>query len=155
MQRKMIIEDLLQDIHAMRHKLMVGYSSKHHEDITPSQSVVLRFVADNQETPIKNIANVLHITSSAATQLVDALVDKGYIIREQSATDRRVSKLSLSPEAKKLLKTFTEQRINKMMKIFEVLTDKELAQFVTLQKKVAASISNASCDQSPYEKTKK
>ncbi|NCS99508.1 MarR family transcriptional regulator [Candidatus Parcubacteria bacterium] len=137
MNRQKIIENLLQDMHAIRHKMMIGYTSKNTVDITPSQSFVLRFISENSQTNIKIIAQALHITSSAATQLVDALVEKKYVLRKQHITDRRITTLSLSLNAKKLFKKFKEHRTKKMMTIFDALDDSELQQYAALQKKIS------------------
>lgn len=129
----------------MRHKLMVGYTAKRKTAITPSQGFVLRFVADNNAVNVKSVAQALHITSSAATQLVDGLVDKGYLFRKNNSDDRRVITLSLSEKAKRLFKEFKEQGMEKMTELFDVLTDEELAQYAALNKKIADAIMNKEC----------
>lgn len=138
--RKKIIEELLQGMYAMRHKLMVGYTCKKELVITPSQGFVLRFVARNSSANVKEIAQALNVTSSAATQLIDGLVDKEYLVREESPDDRRVISLSLSEKAKKLFKEFREQGLEKMTELFSSLTDEELAQYAALNKKIVDSI---------------
>lgn len=138
--RKKIIEGLLHDMHAMRHKLMVGYCDKKKNTITPSQGFVLHFVAKNNSANIKTLAEALHITSSAATQLVDSLVEKGYIIRKEDLNDRRAITLTLSSKAHKLFETFKEQGVQKMTLLFDALTDEELIQYATLHKKISDNI---------------
>lgn len=135
--RKETIESLIQNMHAMRHKLMVGYtSSKKTVVITPSQGFVLRFVAECKSANVKAISQALHTSSSAATQLIDGLVDKGYLIRNTKSDDRRVVSLSLSEKAKKLFKEFKEQGLQRMTELFNSLTDKELDQYAKLNKKI-------------------
>lgn len=141
MDRKKIIEGLLQNSHAMRHKLMIGYTAKKIA-ITPSQGFVLRFVAKNSAANVKAIAQALHVSSSATTQLIDGLVDKGYLIRKNSPHDRRVSSLSLSEKAKKLFKEFKKQGLQKMTLLFNALTDKELIQYAALSKKIVDNMTN-------------
>src|ERR1035437_3586206 len=119
--RKKTIEDLLQDMHAMRHKLMVGYTAKKETVITPSQGFVLRFVDKNSSANVKAITQALNVTSSATTQLVDGLVEKGYLIRKIDPNDRRFTTLSLSLKAKKLFKKYKEQGLQKMTEIFNIL----------------------------------
>ncbi len=143
--RKKVIEGLLQNIHAMGHKLIVGYTAKKEIAITPSQGFVLRFVAKNSLANIKAIAEALHITSSAVTQLTDGLVDNGYLVRRGNPDDRRVIDLSLSEKAKKQFKEFEEQGLQKMTELFNVLTDKELTQYAALNKKIADNIINKKC----------
>ncbi len=152
--RKEIIEELLQNMHAMRHKLMVGYTAKKEVPITPSQGFVLRFVAKNSSVNVKAIAESLHISSSAATQLIDGLVGNGYLVRKDNPDDRRVSALSLSEKAHKLFKEFKEQSVQKMTELFKILTDEELAQYADLNKKIASNmLNNKECpvnDQKKY-----
>ena len=138
--RKKIIEDLLQNMHAMRHKLMVSNTSKKEVAITSSQGFVLRFVAKNNSVNVKAITQAFNITSSAATQLVDGLVDNGYLVRKNSSDDRRIITLSLSEKAKKLFKGFKEQGLQKMIETFDALTDKELEQYANLNKKIIDGI---------------
>ena len=144
MNRKTIIEGLLQNMHSMRHKLMVGYVTKKEMVVTPSQGFVLRFVAENNSANVKAIAHALNITSSAATQLIDGLVENGYLVRKGNPDDRRIIALSLSEKAKKLFKNFKEQSLQKMVCLFEALSDEELAQYAELNKKIVEHINKKS-----------
>lgn len=139
--RSKVIEGLIQDMHAMRHKLMVGYTAKKHMVITPSQGFVLRFVAKNDSANVKAVTQALNISSSAATQLVEGLVEKGYLVRHDNPNDRRISNLSLSEKAKKLFKEFKEQGLQKMTEVFDALTDEELSQYAALNRKIADFVS--------------
>lgn len=145
--REKVIESLLQNMHAMRHKFMVGYSEKEKKEqvITPSQGFVLRLVARDGDVNIKAIAERLHITSSAATQLVDGLVDKGYLNRKGGTDDRRMINLSLSDKAKKLFEDFRSQSLHRMMTVFDVLTDDELVQYTALNKKIVDGLGGSKC----------
>ncbi len=138
--RKRIIENLFQNMYALRHKLLVGYHGKKQIAITPSQACVLRFVAENASVNVKTIAQALHISSSATTQLIDGLVDKGYLVRKNNAEDRRAIAVSLSQKAQKLLHEFKEQGLEKMTQIFRALNDEELSQYYVLNKKIMQSI---------------
>ncbi len=140
--RKKIIEELLQSMYAMRHKLMVGYTEKKEMVVTPSQGCVLRFVRENKSVNVKSVATTLHITSSAATQLIDGLVQNKYLIRNDNALDRREISLELTPKAKKLLKEFKEKGMQKMIGLFETLNDKELVEYAKLNKKINENIIN-------------
>jgi DNA-binding MarR family transcriptional regulator len=140
--RKKIIEDLLQNMHAMRHKLMIGYTANREMVITPSQGFVLRFVAKNSSANVKAVTQALNTTSSATTQLVDGLVEKGYLIRRVDSKDKRITTLLLSLKAKKLFKEFEEKSLQKMTTLFDVFTDRELTQYATLNKKITDNIIN-------------
>ncbi len=143
--RKKVIDGLLQNMYAMKHKLMVGYADKKELAITPSQGFVLRFVAKNSSANVKTIAETLRITSSAATQLIDGLVDKDYLVRKGDPDDRRVIALSLSMKAKKLFNDFQKQGLQKMTELFNALDDEELTQYVALTKKIMDNVINKKC----------
>lgn len=140
--RKKIIEGLLHNIHAMRHKLMVSYSGAKKAPVTPSQGCALRFIAKNSPANVKAVAKALQISSSAATQLIESLVTKGYLMRRHAVHDRRVISLTVTPKAQKLFIEFKKQGLKKMTMLFSALTDEELAQYAALNARIAASITN-------------
>jgi DNA-binding MarR family transcriptional regulator len=139
--RKEIIEELLHSIHAMRHQLWGKHSgSKKHIDITPAQGFALRYIASNKTASVKEIAEALHVTSSAATQLIDVLAEKDYVIRKEDENDRRSVTLSLSSKATQLFEEFKAQGVSHMVELLAPLSDEELAKYADLTKKIAASI---------------
>lgn len=140
--RKIILEKLLEDIHVMEHKLMIAHASQKKISITPSQGFVLRFVCKSNSTNAKKIADSLNITSSAAAQLINGLVKNGYLVRKENSKDRRISHLSLSKKAEDLFKEFNNQSIKKMVEVFSILTDDELIQHTKINRKIIKSIIN-------------
>ena len=81
----------------------------------------------------------MEMSSSAATQLVDVLVQAGLVIRQEDPKDRRLVQLELSPKGKKHIKATKEKRIAEMAGLFDALTDRELEEYVRLQKKITSS----------------
>lgn len=138
--RKLLLRQLLQDMHATRHKFLVGFHSANELVITPTQGFVLRFLAANDCVTIKAIAQALHISSSAATQLVDGLVEKSYLVRRDHPKDRRAITVCLSEKAKKMFAQFDKQCLEKMIRLFQALDDQELEQFTALNKKITNSL---------------
>ncbi len=82
------------------------------------------------------------MSSSAATQLVDGLVQGGYVTRQEDPQDRRSVQLELSPNGKKHITATKEKRVNEMAEIFDALTDHELEEFVRLHKKLTSRFSH-------------
>lgn len=138
--RKKNIEDLMQSMHALRQQLMICHQSNSQHKVTPSQGLVLRFVIKNDLTNVKTIAQSLNISSSAATQLIDGLVENGYLIRSHNLNDRRIIALSVSVKAKKMFINFQNQGLDRLIKIFDILSDKELSQYTALNKKIINNI---------------
>ena len=109
--------------------------------ITPSQWGVLMLIDRCGEISTKDIAHTLQISSSATTQLVDGLVENGYVTREEQAKDRRVILLALSKKTKKQVEKMKKQMVQKFLEIFEVLDDKEFNQYHILHNKIVQRFS--------------
>jgi DNA-binding MarR family transcriptional regulator len=139
--RKNQIESLIQKFHAIRHKMLAGsFILSAQNQIPNSQWIVLYSVYHNEGIGIKELSNTLGISSSAATQLVDNLVIKGHLVREESTEDRRALKIHLSEKTKEILEVRKAQGFSKVYDLFDVLSDDELQIFCDLSKKVADNI---------------
>jgi DNA-binding MarR family transcriptional regulator len=141
MQRKKQIEKLLEDTRMLKRKMLFGMAG-HLKDghITASQWLVLRYLRKSEGTTLKEIAQTLNMTSSAATQLVKSLVQKGYVIRKTSRDDKRALNLSLSDKSKKRMEALRRERIQEMEHVFDILTDAEFEAYCRLHEKIAESL---------------
>ncbi len=140
-ERKQYIESIVESMHAIKHKLVActkkSAASDNKPGITHSQWAVLAIVTKKESVGVKEIAQTLGVTSSAATQLTDELVKNGYIIRKESEEDRRALFLELSPLCKKHMQDMRTRRMEQFTKMFAHLSDEELTQYATLNKKIA------------------
>lgn len=83
-----------------------------------------------------NIAEKLNITAGTLTTLLKNLEKQGYITKKQSATDKRKYYISLTAEAKKVLKVH-DQYHKKMIDTITInLSNKETASLVDLLGKI-------------------
>lgn len=135
--RTQLIEEILHSFHAIRNitktrALHLG----HQNHITHSQWFVLTMIQHFKKLSIKDIAEKMEMSSSAATQLVDGLVQVGLVTRREDPKDRRLVQLELSPKGKKHITATKNEHINEMAEIFDALTDEELEEFVRLHKKI-------------------
>lgn len=71
--------------------------------LTHSQWQVLYYVAntDNEITTQKDLLAKLYLESATLTKLVDTLVRKGWLTREENTIDRRVNTLKLTSAGKR------------------------------------------------------
>ncbi len=136
--RRSQIEGILQYFQAMKHRVLSGtYILSPRNQIPNSQWIVLRIVYQNEGIGVKEISHRLGISSSAATQLVDSLVRKGYLIREESPEDRRALRISLTVKTRELIDVTSARALGAVQSHFDVLTDEELHTFYKLCVKVA------------------
>ena len=129
-----------------RNMALRGIESPITPRITPSQWGVIMLIGQREKVSVKEVANTLQISSSAATQLVDGLVKSGYVMREEHTEDRRTVVLTLSKKTQKQIEKMKSGMVQKFLEMFEVLTDKEFEQFFFLHKKIAQRFSE---DNSP------
>ena len=141
--RKRQIEELLEGMASMKRNMPFrGIESNKMPRITPSQWGVVMLMGQRGKASIKEVADALHMTSSAVTQLVDGLVENGYVEREERAEDRRGVVLTLSKKTKSQIEKMKGQMVKKFLEVFEVLTDEEFDQFCALQKKISTRFSS-------------
>jgi len=138
--RKQLIEEILYSFHAF-HKVTRAKTASlgQQNHITHSQWFVLMLIGHAKKTNIKDLSEMLDMSSSAATQFVDGLVQNGYVTRQEDPKDRRSAQLKLSPKGKKHIATMKETRITEMAGLFDAFTNSELEEFLRLHKKITSS----------------
>ncbi|AHB14200.1 MULTISPECIES: MarR family winged helix-turn-helix transcriptional regulator [Dehalococcoides] len=141
MTRQAFIEDIYNNMCLIK-KIMfaAGHAGGNDLALGHTQMMVLRAVEKNEGTGIKDLANLLSISPSAVTQIVDGLVEKGLLTREIDLKDRRAISLSITAAASDRIAEIKKQTAVKVISAFEVLSDDELATFALLNKKLAEKI---------------
>ncbi len=141
MARKEIIEEIMASLNAMKNKIHGAIMQADVKKRVPhSQWFVLCLISQNENMGIKEISAMLGITSSATTQLVDALVESGYVKRNTSTVDRRSLHLSLSASGQEHVKEMKSIYADSMKVLFEALTDQELEMYNALNKKILTNL---------------
>jgi DNA-binding MarR family transcriptional regulator len=140
--RKKIIEEVMADFQFLRNKMKTKVlQSGQNSLVTYSQWFILAIIEQNRDIGITEIAKLIGISPSATTQLVDGLVDNKYVERKADLKDRRALCLKLSDKGKKYIIGRKEEHMGKMVKLFDVLSNKELATYLKLNKKILTNVS--------------
>jgi len=146
--RKKMVEEITEALYSIRRKIA---SEMHHlsdeMQITHPQWIVLHHVKKRGMINIKDLANLLEITSSAATQIVDGLVKKELLLRKRNKEDRRILNIELSDMAISKFDSIKSTSFNTLSALFDVLDDKELKDYRDLNNKIASRIPNKSAGQ--------
>jgi len=95
--------------------------------ITRVQIMTLRFVSYNDECKTSDIAECLAVSRPDATRIVDTLVNKGFIKRIYDNKDRRVIRLKITPEGKKVFESIKKELMTNFSKLINKM-DKEDAE---------------------------
>ncbi|MDD5251035.1 MAG: MarR family transcriptional regulator [Patescibacteria group bacterium] len=151
MNRRQQLEEFWEDVEILRRKTILCVSAllaKH--DLTHPQGLALLVLGDHEGLGVKDIAGFFGVTSSAATQLLDGLLKKGYIQRKQNSTDRRALVITLTPKARRFFVAMKKHQLALSEKILSVLNDSELSNYAKYMKKIveqmeAMPIRNGSC----------
>lgn len=143
--RKQFIEEIMESMHAIKRKfasLWLSNNNKKDRAVTASQWAVLSVVSKNKNLSLTKLAQMLGISSSAATQLVNELIAKGCLERKDTDHDRRSLQLAISASCKNKLSKIKSIRMDHFKHMFDALTDKELEQYAKLNKKIVEHVLN-------------
>jgi len=131
------------DFQAVGNKLQAKVLQSEHDNlVTFSQWFVLAIVEQHCDIGIKELSKMLGNSSSATTQLVDGLVDKGYVERNDDPKDRRALQLKLSVKGKKYIIEKKKKHMKNIVKLFDVFSNRELVVLLKLHKKIIFACSN-------------
>lgn len=76
---------------------------------------------------MSEVSERFEITPAAASQLVDKLVQSGFVVREEDPNDRRARLLNLTDKGRQLIQQGTEERYRWVDELAKKLTPEEKA----------------------------
>ena len=141
--RKKLVEVVLEDMRITLRRIFIASRSDMCGNVIPrSQAVVMHIVNSNPGISVKDVATNMDVSPSAATQLIDALVKDGTLVRHPSEQDHRVVSLQLSKKGKVRHHNYRAFQLARLRPLLDVLTDDELVELGRLHDKihVAATI---------------
>ena len=107
--------------------------------LSHSQVGMLFMLSHYKQLQVKQIADYLGITKSAASQLLEPLSQRGLVARQIDPKDRRIAHFKLSPAGVKLLKRINKFKFAGFRSRLENLSDDELKQLAGLSRKMAVT----------------
>ncbi len=94
----------------------------------------IRFLYENEQLTVNQLAQLMTLTSSRITRIIDSLVEKKLVVRESGKQDRRVYYLSLTNKGKKLSAAMIEDHTKMHAEILQSIpADKQLLMFENLE----------------------
>lgn len=105
--------------------------------LSHAQMGMLFMLRYHRQPSSKQIAEFLGVSKSAVSQLLDPLVDKGLVKRQNDPKDRRIIRLSLTPKGLQTLKKLHRLKFAGVRSALYSLGAKELNQLADLHSKVA------------------
>jgi len=104
--------------------------------INATEFSVMEFLYSKGEKSIQEIRDRILLASGSATYVVDSLEKKGYITRNVSQKDKRVTCIRLTEEGMKLIDDIFPIHKKNTKRIFEKINDKELVILKEILKKI-------------------
>jgi MarR family transcriptional regulator, organic hydroperoxide resistance regulator len=111
--------------------------------ITATQLNALKLLQSVGDISLSDLSKRMSATNSAITGLVDRMVEAGLVAREQSAEDRRVWKIRLTPEGRAMAKKVDVAPWEILQTALMALPPAELEQLITTLLKVVDHIEDA------------
>lgn len=108
--------------------------------LTHAQWGLLSLIRDNKGICTGKIAEMLDVSSSAVTQLVNDLEKSGLVERKPSQEDKRILEISLTEEAHIKFVHMRQERAENLARLFDTFDDQEFSQYVQLTKKILSHI---------------
>ena len=104
--------------------------------INATEFSVMELLYSKGEKSIQEIRDRVLLASGSATYVVDNLEKKGYITRNVSQKDKRVTYIKLTEEGMKLMDEIFPIHKKNTKRVFEKINDKELVILKEILKKI-------------------
>ena len=108
--------------------------------VSEKELLILVFVGQNGNVTMSELASTLGAPLSTLTSIVDKLVEKKYLLRTHSDSDRRVVNVTLAAKGKESYKVFLRQKKTMAEKVLAQLNEKEQNSLLQVIDSLAASI---------------
>ena len=108
-----------------------------YKELTNNSMVYLDVISQTEQCTVSKLADALGITKSAVTMKVNELVKRGFLVKTQSATDKRVFYLTLHPEMQDIYDRFDNIFTSIGRKMERKYTPEELSLFCRMLSDVA------------------
>lgn len=115
-------------------KLMAQQTQESHEEkmATRLQFFALKFLKDQPNGTIGDLAKPLHLSKSSTTQLIERLVKLGLVERVDDKEDRRIIRLVITENGEKEFVVLRKRLMEKMQKIFSKIPPEDLRELIRI-----------------------
>jgi DNA-binding MarR family transcriptional regulator len=134
-ERKQLIYEFTRSFRHLARTVRQDFTVEFEGYIPYNEFTVLRALEDDRTLRVSDVARRLNATNSYVTLTSEKLVQKGYIIRERSDTDRRTVYLTLTEAGINLVKQMDEIVYAYYDKTFGDISKEEMALVINILKK--------------------
>ena len=109
-----------------------------------SQLKLLQLLAVAKTQTIGELAAFLGVSNAAASKTVEKLVQRGWVSRATAESDRRSAHVALTRRARHLLAVYERKRQEKLARVFDKASVRELRKLATFMDRITVGIVNHS-----------
>ena len=125
------------------HNMMVIGKEMHEHQLSiskysPAQNHVLLIIGLRGSLRVKELAEILHVTSGAITQHIEVLEKAGLLIRRINSKNRREVMVEITPKGEHTFKEIRSAKLETLNDLFSILDDDELATLTKLIEKISS-----------------
>lgn len=104
--------------------------------LTMPQMLILEFLGEREICKMSDLAKGLNLNMSAATAIIDKMIEMRLVRRERSSVDRRVVNVIMLSKGKDMLEKSREAKIHCLDQLFAPLSDEDRSEYLRLLRKV-------------------
>ena len=139
--RTQLLEELIELLHVLGRHIGPGREQIiFKSELNHAQLKFLYFVSTDVKVTIPKLIELSNTTPGAVTQITDGLIDKGFLQRDRDELDKRRVYITFSPLGKKKFEKMKGMHIKFLQSLFGILTDIELEQLISIQRKLVLSL---------------
>lgn len=141
MNRQEHIEAIFHNFHVIKRAFSHGSQFSHQRfGVTITQASILMLLMHDGRKTMGEIAEALGVSKGAATQLLDGLIEKGFVERTQDEGDKRIFYVSVSHRGRMHFRRVRGRGGKHITQLFDLLDDAELKQIEAITAKLAERV---------------
>lgn len=119
-----------------QHRSRFGHNFRGHKFGRSHIDLFSRLMKEKEGVSVKDIAESLHITPGAVSQLIDTAAKMGIVERQEDSKDRRSQRIKLTEKAVSRVVEFKKTFFERLSPKFALLSDTEVSELTRLLGKI-------------------
>ena len=131
------LRSLVEDILYQFRVLDANSANGPHIDLSEKELRVIEYLGDTGPRMMRELAEYLFLAVNSVTTTVDNLEARGLVRRQRSEEDRRVVRVGLTDEGRKVCAAAVGEKLSLLRRMLGALTEDEQEIFMVLFRKIA------------------
>ncbi|MFY4776849.1 MarR family transcriptional regulator [Metabacillus sp. RGM 3146] len=105
-------------------------------EMTRNEFYILKTLQENGPQKSSSLSKYLEVSASHITAMSDSLLEKDFITRERSVSDRRIIEIAITESGKEKLQEFQEKKTEYLFKRFDCYSEEQMKTLIELFRKM-------------------